>query len=114
MSLGESTVHPEIPLACVPGAIPPEERPAHFALAARLFGELATEKRRLPDGYAFRFGPEILLDVARFVENERRCCPFTTFVVELAPGSGPLWLRLTGPEGTDALLAAELPGVGEG
>ena len=112
MSLGQSAVHPEMRVACVPGAIHPDERPAHFALAARLFGELAAERRRLPDGYAFRFDPEMLLDVARFVENERRCCPFVTFVIELGPRSGPLWLRLTGPEGTDAFLAAELPGVG--
>jgi hypothetical protein len=101
-------VHTDIPLACVPGAIPAEERPAHFALAARLFGTEARERRTLPDGYAFRFDAELFGQVARFVEYERLCCPFLTFAMELSEGGGPLWLRLTGPEGTRAFLEAEL------
>jgi hypothetical protein len=34
------------PLACVPGAIPADERAAHFALAAELFGAGVQERRR--------------------------------------------------------------------
>lgn len=95
-------------LACVPGAIPAAERSAHFALIARLFGTSAQEKRQLPDGYAFRFAPDDLEDIARFVANERKCCPFLTFGVEVS-ADGPLWLRLTGPAGTRDFLDAELP-----
>jgi hypothetical protein len=95
-------------LACVPGAIPLAERPAHFALLARLFGEAVRERHDLPDGYAFRFDAESFEQVARFVANERRCCPFLTFTVELAQEAGPIWLRLTGPPGTRELLDAEL------
>lgn len=97
-----------VSLACVPGAIPANERSAHFALARRLFAELAEEREDLPHGYAFRFGADALQSVARFVENERRCCPFMTFEVTVAPSSGPLWLRMSGPEGTRAVLDAEL------
>ncbi|HEX2188716.1 MAG TPA: hypothetical protein VHG51_07435 [Longimicrobiaceae bacterium] len=99
---------PETPLACVPGAIPAAERPAHFALVRRLFGEVAESREPLANGYAFRFPPEALEAVARFVANERKCCPFLAFVVEVPPAVGPVWLRLTGPEGTPALLEAEL------
>ena len=74
------------PLACVPGA--------------------------LPDGYAYRFDADAFDDVARWVANERRCCPFLTFALELSPEGGPLWARLTGPEGTRAFLDAELPAPG--
>ena len=97
------------PLVCIVDAIPPDERPAHFALLTRLFSEVARERREVPDGYAFRFDPDAFDDVARFVANERRCCPFLTFALDLAPNAGPLWLRLTGPVGTREFLDAELP-----
>jgi hypothetical protein len=96
-----------IPLACVPTAIPAAERSAHFALARKLFLELAEKREDLPSGYVFRFKVSALEPVARFVENERKCCPFMTFELEIAPASGPLWLRMTGPDGTRALLDAE-------
>lgn len=95
------------PLACVPGTIPADERPAHFALAAELFGGAVQERRALADGYAFRFAPERLEGVMRFVSNERRCCPFLEFGITVAPADGPVWLRLIGPEGTRAFLEAE-------
>jgi hypothetical protein len=112
-----TTAHPggatppasDLPLACVPDAIPTAERPLHFALLARLFEEAARERRELAGGYAFRFDADALDDVARFVANERRCCPFLAFTLELAPSGGPLWLRLTGPAGTRAFLDLELP-----
>ncbi len=96
-----------IPLACVPGAIPAEEREAHFALAAELFGTVE-ERRDVAEGYAFRFAPEQLERIARFVANERRCCPFLEFTLTAGPGEGPVWLRLTGPQGTREFLDAEL------
>jgi len=103
---------PRVPLACVPGAIPAAERPAHFALITRLFTAAARERRDLSggaEGYAFRFDADAFDDLARWVTNERRCCPFLSFALELAPDGGPLWLRLTGPAGTRAFLDAELP-----
>ena len=104
-----ATAAAPVPLACIVGAIPPDERPAHFALLTRLFSEVARERRKVPDGYAFRFDPDAFDDVTRFVANERRCCPFLTFALELVPNAGPLWLRLTGPVGTREFLDAELP-----
>jgi hypothetical protein len=96
------------PLACVPAAIPAAERSSHFALARRLFAELAKERRDLASGYAFRFEAGELEAISRFIANERKCCPFMTFELEVAPASGSLWLRMTGPEGTRAVLDAEL------
>lgn len=97
-----------VAVACVPGAIPAAARSTHFALANRLFKELAKERKALPSGYAFRFDPTDLDGVCRFVENERKCCPFLTFEVQISPASGPLWLRMTGPDGTRGVLDAEL------
>src|SRR5262245_49465020 len=98
----------EIDIACVPGAIPVTKRVGHFMLARRLFMHDACERSALPDGYAFRFEPAALADVARFIDNERKCCPFLTFQLEIGPGEAPLWLRMTGPEGTRPVLDAEL------
>lgn len=100
--------HPSPALVCVPDAIPAGERASHFALARQLFSELAHERAELPDGYAFRFSQDELQSVAKFVDNERKCCPFVTFAIELADQSGPLWIRMTGPEGTREILHAEL------
>jgi hypothetical protein len=95
-------------LACVPSAIPVAERTAHFSLARILFAELAEERSDLGNGYAFRFSPDALEALARFVANERKCCPFMSFELLLAAESGSLWLRMTGPEGTREVLQAEL------
>ena len=97
-----------VSLACVPGAIPAAERPAHFALLTRLLGEHAREREDLANGYAIRFDAEAFDDIARFVTNERRCCPFMSFTIELSADSGPIWLRLSGPAGTRDFLAAGL------
>lgn len=97
-------------LACVPGAIPANERPAHFALTSHLFRNAVLERRELPDGRAFRFAPDAFAEVARFIENERRCCPFLDFTVTVER-AGPVWLRLTGPAGTGEFLDLELPGI---
>jgi hypothetical protein len=89
-------------------AIPPEERAAHFALGRRLFTELAQERIDLPAGIVLRLASDALPQVARFVANERKCCPFLHIEVEITPGEGPMWLRLTGPQGTRELIEAEL------
>ncbi len=95
-------------IACVPGAIPKEERAAHFHLAKRLFSEIAEHREQLSDGYAFRFPADAIQEVARFVANERRCCPFMQFEISIAPNADSLSLRMTGPEGTRGVLDAEL------
>ena len=100
-----------MPLACLVDAIPEHERSAHFRLASELFGHQAEERKDVPNGYAFRFSPDTLEQVARFLSNERRCCPFLSFEIAIASGGGPLWLHITGPDGAREFLAAELPSV---
>lgn len=95
-------------LICIPDAILRSERAAHFELGRRLFTELAEERTDLTTGIALRFSSGVLPLVTRFVENERKCCPFLQVEIEIAAGDGPLWLRLTGPQGTRELIEAEL------
>ena len=50
--------------------------------------------------------------VAEWLELERRCCPFLTFELRWAAGEDErARLTLTGPPGTKAFLAAELPAL---
>ena len=92
-------------------AIPEAERSSHVALASALFVERVLERRDLADGYAFRFEADAVVDLARFVMNERRCCPFLSFEISVASDGGPVWLRMTGPDGARELLAQELPAI---
>jgi hypothetical protein len=100
-------------LACVPEAIPAAEREAHFALAKRVWWELPAERRELPDGYGLRFDPEQYAVLATFIANERLCCPFLRFTLEVTPGQGPLWLRVTGDERAKEALRGELAQANE-
>jgi hypothetical protein len=99
----------ESALACNLNALSPGERTRHGEAAAALFAAVV-EAHELPDGYGFQLPPEssTLVLAAEFVSRECRCCPFFTFIIELEPAGGPLWLRLTGPEGVKELLLAEL------
>jgi hypothetical protein len=94
----------ESPLVCDLTDIEPAQRAKHTALASYLFGEAAHGRQELADGYAYRFAAELYDQVAAFVANERRCCPFLRFELELAADGGPLTLRLSGREGVKQLL----------
>ena len=75
------------------------------ALARELFGG-ADARQELADGYAWRFPGDagLLARLADFIADERTCCAFFRFEIEVEPGLGPIWLRLRGPEGAKALL----------
>jgi len=60
----------------------------------------------LPDGARWRFQPssQLMLALATMIDAERRCCPFLRFQVVAEADNGPVWLEVTGPVGTRALL----------
>lgn len=97
------------PLACNMAAFNAEERDRHQVLGRQLF-ESVKETQELPNGFAFRLPMEasMCIAVAEFITLERLCCPFLNFVLEVEPDDGPLWLKLTGPDGVKQLLRAEL------
>lgn len=97
-----------LPIACDLRAIPADQRTNHMDAAEHLLASLAEETHELPNGYAFRFAAEHYERVTAFISNERRCCPFYTFALEIPPGGEALSLRITGPEGAKELLAAAL------
>jgi hypothetical protein len=66
------------------------------------------ETVELESGFAYRFPPDsaIISQLATLVELERQCCPFLRFRITVEEADGPIWLELTGPEGTKELLAS--------
>ena len=94
-------------IAC---ALPPDrERARRDELSRGLFArhEGAAE---LADGYEFRFPGDARLvgELARFIADERECCPFLHFELLVEPDRGPIRLRVRGPEGTKEFLAGQL------
>jgi hypothetical protein len=97
------------PIACDLTAISANAREGHVLTAKQILG-LAEGVRELPDGYAFRLPNEtdVLLRTAMYIANERLCCPFFAFGIEIESEGGPLWLTLKGREGVKEFLTAEM------
>ena len=93
---------------CDLSALSREQRTAHLALMAQLFGSLVQETREQPDGFAYRFNGEDYGLVATFITTERRCCPFLCFKLEVAPHHGPIWLQLTAEGEVKPFLREEI------
>lgn len=93
----------EIPIACA--LSDPELARRAAALESDVFVAVL-ETRELPDGYAFRFPTDTgwLVQLATFIAEERRCCPFFTFELVCEPAEGPIWLHLRGREGVKAFI----------
>jgi hypothetical protein len=98
--------------SCDMTALSPDERTAHQERSARLFGGLVRETRELADGFAFRFDGEQYPLLAAFITDERKCCPFLSFRLEVAPEQGPIWLQLTAPSDVKPFLVEELEHYG--
>lgn len=96
-------------LACDLTAIPASIREEHVLSAPQLIAT-AQEVQELDNGYAIRFLNELnkFMSIAKFIENERLCCPFFNFGLEIEPNSGPIWLKLTGGEGVKEILQTTL------
>jgi hypothetical protein len=105
----EHNTDSNIVIACDMTAIDPAYREQHAVDSQRLFAAIQ-DVQELPTGYGFRLPPELLLEVAEFIEFERLCCPFFTFAVEVEANHCALWLRLTGSELIKQFIRAEFGG----
>ena len=101
----EETV--SLPIACT---LTPAEL---AAMRNRLLPGLlarASAKEPVDGGFRWRFDPQIDLvkEAAAVIEAEHRCCRFLRFLLLIEPGDGPVWLEVTGPEGTEGFLSTLL------
>lgn len=99
----------ESPFACDMTAIAAAERSVHIATIEKLFRSVRS-RRELSDGYAFELPNEsdTLLTAAQFIVNERLCCPFFDFALEIEREVGAVWLSLKGRDGVKPFILAEV------
>jgi hypothetical protein len=100
----------EIPIACNMNVFTPEERENHIRASTQLF-QTVQDIQEVENGYKFFFpnssNLENVTQFAEFIYNERRCCPFLEFTLNISPKDSPISLSLTGPEGTKEFLHEE-------
>ena len=99
-------------IACNLDALAPSERIEHQTLRSKLFSGLRSH-RQIGNGYEFEIdrSKASLIELARWIEFESRCCPFLDFSVQSARNHGPLTLRLGGGECVREFIAAEFRAV---
>jgi len=89
-------------------ALTPAEREHHKKLSEKL---LAARKEtvEIEKGYEFQYSPAdvSVAEVADWVTNESKCCPFFDFHIDLEQEGKLICLRLTGEEGIKAFIRAE-------
>ena len=93
-------------IVCDLSVFTPEERQRHAANSEAIFNA-AQEKHEVENGYAFRLPLAFWSEVAEFVRQESRCCPFFDFTLQLHH-DGAVWLTMAGDEAVKAYLEAEM------
>lgn len=65
--------------------------------------------KALDKGFGLKFGSEDrdFLLVTDWVYIERVCNPFLRFVLKAESNKGPIWVNVSGPEGTQSFLKSE-------
>lgn len=102
---------PDTPIACNLNALSAIEQQQHAARTGRLMSAVV-KVEDVANGYRLHFGPDLLAaDLLRWIDAERRCCPFLDFEMRLERENGARWLQLTGREGVKAFLSEEFKAV---
>lgn len=100
----------QTPLACNMDVFTPAEREDHIRTTTQIFQSVQAI-HEAENGFEFMFPnfdeADNITQLAEFIFNERRCCPFLEFTLKIAPNDAPISLLLTGPEGTQEFLRAE-------
>lgn len=101
----------DLPLACNMDVFTPEQRDAHIQTTMELV-QGVQRVGAVENGYELQFPneTEFISRIAAFISNERLCCPFLEFNLNIR-SSHPVSLSLTGPVGTQEFLRAEFGGA---
>lgn len=105
-------MNPDAPLVCNMDVFTPAQHQSHILKTTQLF-QAVKGVQEVENGYAFTFPNEleVISKIAEFIWNERLCCPFLNFTVNVDSTNEPLSLTLTGPSGTPEFLRAEFNGA---
>ena len=93
-------------------ALSAADRKRHFDELGPALRSLKTGVRELTNGYAFQFpsDPGTFQLVVEWIAGERACCPFFDIELRLERERGPLWVSLTGREGTKEFITVDAAG----
>ena len=99
---------PAAPLACDLKAFQLEER-KHWRQLLDQLSAAVLEVRELSNGYALHINTRRMsvVEVAEWVDLERKCCPFFNFQLDLHGDDGTLWLGLAGREGVKEFIMVD-------
>ena len=92
----------EMPIVCTPEEIPVDRRAEHGKRLAEVVMAKALEMQASSTGFEMRYAPSEWIELAKWIDLERLCCPFAAF--ELRVDRAGITLRLSGPEGTGDYL----------
>ena len=94
-----------LPIAC---ALDPADLAARREALLPGLAVRALTRETIPDGLRWLFAPthDLLEQISRVIDAERRCCPFLRFQLTVEPDGGPVLLAVTGPTGTREFLDA--------
>jgi hypothetical protein len=95
--------------ACNAFALSPEVRKRHFEEVGPALLKLKKSVRELPDGYELELPADnkTYQLLTEWTFQERLCCPFLDIALRFDRENGPLWLRLTGRQGTKEFIRME-------
>jgi hypothetical protein len=102
----------ESPFYCNIKVLSVTER-AHKKQIGEKMAASQVETKELANGYAYRYRPGgvSLVELADWVESERRCCPFFDMALETEREGGPVWLKITGRESVKQFIRGEFKGL---
>jgi hypothetical protein len=100
------------PLVCNMGVFTPTQRESHIQKTTELI-RAVQNVHKVENGYELTFPneTEFISRIAEFISNERLCCPFLNFTLNIVSNREPVSLSLTGPLGTQEFLRAEFSGA---
>jgi hypothetical protein len=98
------------PIACNLKALTTQQRQQLGQLGEHVISAI-TASRELTDGYAFRVDPTkaSLVDVARWLDVWRRCCPFYEFQIDFRAADAGVWLMVKGRPGVKEFIPIDSP-----
>jgi hypothetical protein len=101
-----------IPLACNMDVFTLEQREDHIRVTTQLVKAIQS-MREIQNGYEFVFPNDsrFITGIGEFIANERLCCPFLEFGLNVQSNDPSITLSLSGPVGTQEFLRAEFEEV---
>lgn len=98
------------PIACNLKALTSQQRLQLGQIGEHVISAI-TASRDLNDGYAFRIDPAkaSLMDVTRWLDLWRRCCPFYEFRIDFHAADATIWLSVEGRPGVKEYIPVDSP-----